>query len=102
MNNVNAVSVINPPMITTAKGRAVSAPTPVERAMGSNPSMAIKAVITMGRTREAAPPLIASIIPMLSPRSSADARDKNHAILDGDTEEGHKSDQRRDRKIETG
>ena len=50
----------------TAKGRAVSAPTPLESAMGSSPSIAISAVITMGRTREAAPSRIASICPIFS------------------------------------
>ena len=40
-NNVASVAVTNPPMITTAKGRAVSAPTPVESAAGNSPKAAI-------------------------------------------------------------
>ena len=49
------VPVSKPPMMTTAKGRAVSAPTPVDKAAGNSPSMAISAVMTMGRTRCVAP-----------------------------------------------
>ena len=61
MNRVNTVSEMSPPMMTTANGLAVSAPTPVDRAIGSRPSMAIRAVMTIGRTRETAPSMIASI-----------------------------------------
>jgi len=61
---VKTVPVITPPMITTANGRAVSAPTPLER-----PSAAIQQrhqrVMTMGRTREVAPSWIDSIISLL-------------------------------------
>ena len=49
------VAVINPEITTTARGRWVSDPIPVERAAGSNPRPAIRAVITTGRTRESAP-----------------------------------------------
>ncbi len=40
-----------PPITTVAKGRCTSAPVPVARAMGINPSEATRAVMSTGRNR---------------------------------------------------
>ena len=47
--NVRTVDEIRPPTMTTAKGRAVSAPTACESAAGSRPSAAMPLVISTGR-----------------------------------------------------
>ena len=51
---VKKLAVISPPMITKARGFAVSEPTPVEIAAGIKPSM--EAVMTTGRKDSAFPP----------------------------------------------
>ena len=93
------VAVTRPPMITTANGRAVSAPDVVDSAAGKRPSAAIIAVIATGRMRDSAPALhrlgraAARIATQL-----ADALDQEHAVLHRDAEERDESDQRRHRQ----
>src|ERR1035437_1689135 len=59
-SRVSKVGVSSPPMITTAKGRVVSAPPPVDRAAGGKPSAAMSEVIITGRPRDTAPSIMAS------------------------------------------
>ena len=54
------VDVTSPPITTIAKGFCVSLPTPVDKAAGIKPIMAISAVITTGRTLDITPSLIAT------------------------------------------
>lgn len=54
------VAVINPPIMATASGFWLSEPMPVDNAAGNSPSIAIRAVITTGRTRAATPCRMAS------------------------------------------
>jgi len=54
------VALINPPIMTIAKGFCVSEPIPVERAAGVKPIEAIIAVIKTGRVQAFMPSLIAS------------------------------------------
>ena len=67
---VKKVAEISPPMTTTANGFWVSDPMPVESAAGSNPNPAIKAVMTMGRTRDMAPSRMAVPVSLPSFRRS--------------------------------
>ena len=52
------VAVINPPMMTMAKGFCDSEPMPVEMAAGNKPMDAIRAVMTTGRVRAMTPLMI--------------------------------------------
>src|SRR3546814_6718270 len=59
-NSVNKVEVINPPTTTVASGLCVSAPTPLDRSIGTRPRIATLAVISTGRSRSAVPWITAS------------------------------------------
>ena len=50
----------NPPMTTVASGRCTSAPVPVDRAIGTNPREATRAVMSTGRSLFNEPSTIAS------------------------------------------
>ena len=52
---MTGTAVTSPPMMTTANGRCVSLPTPVESAAGIRPRIARSAVISTTRKRLAAP-----------------------------------------------
>ena len=55
MNSVNIVAKISPPIITIASGRWLSDPMPWLKAAGSNPRIAIMAVISTERVRDCIP-----------------------------------------------
>lgn len=55
INKVRTVAVINPPIITIAKGFCDSEPIPVDKAAGINPMDAIKAVMITGRVLDFTP-----------------------------------------------
>ena len=66
IRSVKSVEVISPPITTVANGFWVSEPIPVDNAAGSNPSIAINAVIKTGRTLVKAPLRTASAIFILA------------------------------------
>src|SRR3546814_18446924 len=49
-NSVNKVEVINPPTTTDASGLCVSAPTPLDRSIGTRPRIETLADISNGRS----------------------------------------------------
>jgi hypothetical protein len=53
--SVSIVELINPPITTLASGRCISAPVDVETAMGINPKLATKAVMSTGLSLLLAP-----------------------------------------------
>ena len=62
INKVKNVAVINPPIITIARGFCDSEPIPVESAAGKSPIDAISAVMITGRVLDFTPLKIASSI----------------------------------------
>src|SRR5690606_12933958 len=68
--SVNKVELIRPPTTTVARGRCVSAPTPLDSNIGTNPRMATLAVINTGRRRRSAPCTTASRTVRPLPRNS--------------------------------
>ena len=63
----------SPPMTTYASGRCISAPSPVESAIGKNPKLSTRAVIKIGRSRTRAVSRLATLrsVPIRRARSAA-------------------------------
>ena len=58
-SNVSTVDEIIPPTIGAAMRRITSEPVPVPHMMGNRPAMMVTTVIILGRTRSAAPCMMA-------------------------------------------
>ena len=70
---VSNVDVTSPPITTVASGRCTSAPSPVERAIGRNPSEATRAVIVTGRRRSRVP-MMTTRRGLSTPRACSDLK----------------------------